>query len=254
MQLRESKTLCSFNNHHRRIRYINANLNHRCRNEEIMPPLLERPHHFFLFLRRHSSMKHGNATMGKTFHQSSGLNLHIPYFLYFVRQRLFNEGTNHKYLSPLLHLPIDELFDCPSILRCHHFRMNRLPIPRLFRENGEIVMTVRRERERARDGRCRHRQEMWISLVKETLPLHNTKSMLFIHDDKQEITKSHVFLDQCMCPNHEIDRSCCNRSLDIPSRSRRHGSCEQSNGRKTSFLPHGSSIVFKKMEKDLLDR
>ncbi len=72
-------------------------------------------------------------------------------------------------------------------------------------EHGEIEISIDSERERARDGRRRHREQVRsdITLGRELLAVHRAEAMLFVDDDIGEIFKGERLLDERVRAYHD---------------------------------------------------
>ncbi len=70
--------------------------------------------------------------------------------------------------------------------------------------DGNIEIAVNNHRERSRYGCCRHHEHIgYYALFYEQSPLEHTKTMLLINNNKAELMKGNVFLNNCMGANND---------------------------------------------------
>ena len=125
--------------------------------------------------------------------------------------RLFNQWRNHIRLSPFLNLTFYEIKNLLHFLLANPRCLYGLTTTRNFTQNRRIHFPKSRNRQRTRNWCCRHLKHVHTrSFSSECLTLLHPKAMLLIDDDKGQVFKVHILLEQGMCPDNEVRLSTLN--------------------------------------------
>ena len=126
--------------------------------------------------------------------------------------RLFNQWRNHIRLSPFLNLTFYEIKNLLHFLLANPRRLDGLTATRNFTQNRRIHFPKSRNRKRTRNWCCRHLKHVHTrSFSSECLTLLHPEAMLLVDDDKGQVFKVHILLEQGMRPDNEV----CLTTLDL---------------------------------------
>ena len=96
------------------------------------------------------------------------------------------------------------------LLGHHHLRGDLPPVLGQFVQQGDVHITVVGDSQGTRDGGGGHSQYVWIDpFFHEPAPLYHPEAVLFIHDDKGQVSESNAFLEEGMGPNHQQQAARC---------------------------------------------
>ena len=222
VELGEAETLSAFDDNDRGIGDVDAHFDDGGRDEDVALFLFELPHGFFFLFRSHLTVEESDAAVLEGCAEARDFcfdgfkiterDCHVT-----LRDRLegrpaifflwLDERANHEDLPPLPYAAVDEGFDRATILWTCNFCMNLSAISRFFCKHREIVVTIRSESESARDGGCGHGENMGTSFLFELLALEDAEAVLFVDDCEEEILEDHVFLNECVRADDEVDCS-----------------------------------------------
>ena len=119
--------------------------------------------------------------------------------------RLFNQWRNHIRLSPFLDLTFYKIENLLHFLLTNPSRLDGLTTTRNFTQNRRVHFPKSRNRKRTRNRCCRHLKHVHTrSFSSECLTLLHPKAMLLIDDDKGQVFKVHILLEQSMCPDYKV--------------------------------------------------
>ena len=125
--------------------------------------------------------------------------------------RLFNQWRNHICLSPFLNLTFHEIKNLLHFLLANPRCFNRLTATRNFTQNRRVHFPKSRNRKRTRNWRRRHLKHVHTrSFSSECLTLLHPEAMLLVDDDKGQVFKVHILLEQGMCPDYKVRLSILN--------------------------------------------
>ena len=190
MQLRQAETVGILDHHERRIRHVDADLDHHRRHQHLHVARRKRRHRRFLFLCGHLPVQQrdGNVPQRAAFehfiirHRVDGVA-----FLAFFHQRAHNIRL----------LPCRDLFADIGIHPLAQRRADRkgldgLPSRRALVQDRHIHVAEQKHRQRARDGGGGHDEQMRMdALFRKRRPLLHAETVLLVGDDKPEIGKPH---------------------------------------------------------------
>src|SRR5262249_10788156 len=128
-------------------------------------------------------------------------------------RRVLHQGTDHVALPPLGYLAPQVLIGMDALARPEEDRANGLPARRQALDPTEIQMAIHRERQRSRDGRSRHHQEMGLpcgwscgltTFVAKGHTLPNAEPVLLVGNRQQQFAELDSFLDHCLCADYDV--------------------------------------------------
>ena len=120
--------------------------------------------------------------------------------------RLFNNRIDHVGLLAGLELGADELEGPRAVLLRQEARLNGCAVGWQLVNYGEVQVAIKRKRQRARNRRGGHDQYVrrW-TLTHQRIALQDTEPVLFVHDHQPELGELHVFFNQGVRPDHQVD-------------------------------------------------
>src|SRR5579875_3431316 len=204
MQLGKSEALGMLDDHDRRLRNIDADLDDGCRDQYLRRTLRESGHRFILVTAFHPAVNEADSAaedvsqMGKALLRGSNVKL-----LAFLNERADPEGAGAPREGALQ--PLDQLVHA---IERQGAGVNRPPSRGLFAQIGNIHVAEIGQHQAARDGRRGHDENVGrLALIAEGETLMDAETMLFIDNGKTEIAKGNAFLKQGMGPDHNVNRS-----------------------------------------------
>ena len=196
VQLRQPKTFRMFDHDDAGLGYIDANLDNRCRNEQLGAAIAKGGHCGVTVIGFHLAMRQCNLLVGQGAHKAGmpvlgGGNVDLVRFL---DQRTDPVGAlagGQRPPKPGNHL-------AKPVIR-HHPGVDRQAASRLFIEAGMIKIAIGCHRQRARDRRCRHHDHINArAFLAEDDPLAHAKPVLLVNHGKAKIGKAHILGQQRM--------------------------------------------------------
>ena len=126
------------------------------------------------------------------------------------RLGLLDQRADHEALPPRGDLLADALVGArPRAGAVDHVGLHRLTSARQLAQHGRVEVSVRGERERARDRRRGHvervRDETLGRLRVERRALAHAEAVLLVHDHDGEVAELHRLLDQRVSAHHELE-------------------------------------------------
>src|SRR3989338_10471377 len=126
-------------------------------------------------------MKGGDSSFWEYCLKPGRFRSHIPHFRKLIA--LLNQWTDDIDLMAFLDLFIHPEFHCVAASRRNDFRFDIFSVSRFFQEDGEVMITVRGEREGARNRGCGHGEEMPRTFVlqrqRKSTSLNSSHTSLF---------------------------------------------------------------------------
>ena len=206
VQLREAEALGVLDQHHGRVRNVDADLDHRRRDQQVRASRAEPVHHALLLGRAQLAVQHLDGQIGEDVGRQA---LRLPLRRAdLVPVRLVDRRADHERLPPRLDLGPDELVGgLPLRLRPRDHGSGRLAALRHLVEDHDVQIAVVGERERPRDRGRRHDQDVRRrALALERHPLVHAEPMLFVDDGQREVRERNL-LHEGMRPDDEVDVS-----------------------------------------------
>ena len=119
--------------------------------------------------------------------------------------RLFNQWRNHICLSPFLNLMFYKIENLFHFLLANPRRLDGLAPTRNLTQDRSIHFPKSRNRQRTRNWRRGHLKHVHArSFSRECLTLLHPETMLLVDNDKGQVFKVHILLEQGMCPDNEV--------------------------------------------------
>ena len=119
--------------------------------------------------------------------------------------RLFNQWRNHIRLSPFLNLTFHEVKNLFHFLLANPRRLDWLTTTRNLTQDRRIHFPKCRNRKRTRNWRRRHLKHVHAcSFTSKRLTLLHPKAMLLVDDNKAQVFKGHILLEQGMRPDNKV--------------------------------------------------
>ncbi len=101
---------------------------------------------------------------------------------------LFDQGINDKGLLSAFDLRADQRVSAFAFLRPQHMRCNRLASGRHLIHDAQVEIAIQRQRQRARDGRGGHHQQVRRAAFRaQQRALIYAETVLFIHHGQLQI-------------------------------------------------------------------
>ena len=205
MELRQAEALRVLDNHHARIRHVDADFDDRRRDEDVQLARRERFHHAILAVAFHAAVQQADAVRRKHFRRKVVRHLGRRFQVDF--QRLLHERIDHVRLPSRVELCANERVHVVAT----RFRLgdgrDREPSGRHVMNDRHVEIAIHRERERARDRRRRHDEHVGMQPLRpQRRALHHAESMLLVDDHEAELFEADIALHERMRAHHERDR------------------------------------------------
>ena len=165
--------------------------------------LREGVHNGFFFRALHFSVQQTDAKIGK----NRLLKRLGPELGGFERLGLafFDGRADDIRLTAERALLADEGVDARTHVLTHKERVDRLTAGRKLTNDGNVKIAVSDERERARDGRCGHDEQMRLhALGGERRTLGDAEAVLLVGDDKTKLREGHIARQKRVRANDEL--------------------------------------------------
>ena len=95
-------------------------------------------------------------------------------------------------------------------------------------DDARVQIAVDRKRQRTRDGRCRHNEQIGTGALRaQSVALAHTKAVLFIDDHERQVLKVHVFGKNSMGAKEDIELAGLQLLMDPLALGRRSGTRQQ---------------------------
>ena len=185
MELREAEAFGVLDEHHGRVRDVDADLDHRRRNEDVDLAVAESAHGIVLRGRVEAAVQERHSAMRK----ATGAQI-----LVFLRRgtecdlvALLDQRQHDVRLTGFRDLRVDEVEHLRARLLGTPRRRHRLAARRTLVEHTHVEVAVQRERERPRNRRGAHQQHVGTrALLAKREALLHAEPMLFVHHSEAE--------------------------------------------------------------------
>ena len=227
MECGKSEGFRVFHDHQRSVRHVDTDLNNRRGNQNIQLARSKGIHDPILFLAVQFSVNESRAVFGehllgeKLGERHGGFQLRL--FLVLTAERdeiacgqrfsalgnecflLFHSRTDDVNLTARIDVLADEGVESFSVGFRHEEGIDLLSAGWHFVDDGNVRIAIHDHRQRSRDRRCAHRQNMRIApLLGKRGALRRAESVLFVDHGKTEIVKNHGILNQRVRADHKI--------------------------------------------------
>src|SRR3989344_5720854 len=229
VELGQAEALGFFDEDDTRVRHVDAYLDDRGRDEDIIVFLAECMHDVFLFLGFELAVDEADGEMREDLVRQL-LMLFDGRFHFFEREGFLDEREDDEGLTALLDFLIDELVDLfPGCLVFHQFGNYRFPILGEFVEKRDLEVAEEGEGEGAGDGGRGHGEEVGDAVclailaseahVLELGALGDAEAVLLVDDDERPLLEAHVLLEESMSTHDDFGDAALDRFLHGLSRN-----------------------------------
>ena len=216
MKRREAKALGVLDQHHGGVRDVDTDFDHRGRDQDVELARFELLHHAFFLFARQTAVQQAHAELGKNvvrelfIHPLSGAQLQLV--------GLLDQGVDHVGLLAALDLGADELEGARAVLLAQEPRLDRRAVRRKLVNHRQFQIAVHRERERTRNRRGGHDENIGrVALREKLLALFHTEAMLLVDDCQPERFEFAFFFEQRVSPDHHLDVAVAQTGLERAS-------------------------------------
>ena len=200
MQLGQTEMLRVFDEHHRGIGHIDPHLDQRSGDQHLDFIRAESRHRQFLFRRFDAAMQKAGLEWGQGLFDCFKFLRHGLDVL--IRVHHIHARINDISLPPRSDLLADEFKYLRQFFRGPHKRLDTPASRRQFINHRDIQVTVKRQSQRARNGRGRHHQQMRvIAFAHECLALGHAELVLFVNDHQAELRQLKAVGEQSVGAN-----------------------------------------------------
>ena len=202
MQLREAKPVGSLDHHHGGIGHVDADLDHRGRDQDVDLAAGEALHHHFLVLEPAVNQAHphrfGEDILPEPFELGGRGTGHD-------RFGLLDERTDDEGLVTGRDLFAHEVIGQIPVFGVDHLRLDRDAAQRHLVDDGQRHLPVHRQRQRAWDGRGGHGKEVRPASAfgAQQLALASPEPVLLVDDCETQVEELDLVLDQGVRADHE---------------------------------------------------
>ena len=184
--------------------HVDADLDHRGRDEHAGAAAREGLHHRILLGRLHATVDEANP-LAEAHAQRLSARLGRGEVALLA---LLDEGADPIGLSPALQMAGERVDDLVEAILGDDARLDRFAAGRHLVEAADVHLAVLRQRQRARDRRRGHREEVRAAaLFLEEHALGDAEAMLLVDDDEAEIAVADRFLEDGVGADQDVDRA-----------------------------------------------
>ncbi len=204
VQLGEPEPVGLLDDHDRRVRDVHADLDHRCRDEDVQFPAGEGVHHSAPLGRREAPVQAADA-------EALQLGAAQALRLGLGRARLDRLALRHERAHDVGLAPVLEVLAQPRVRRGapllgHPRGDDLLAVARRTGDLGHVEVAVDGLRERARNRRRGHVEDVRTALGRagQRPALLDAEPVLLVHYGHGQRGERDVLLDQCMRADHQL--------------------------------------------------
>ena len=195
MKLREAKALRVFDDHQRRIRHVDADLDHGCRDQYVEIAGHEFRHHGGLRIGLHAAVQQPDPELGQR-----GGELGVQRYRRLQLELLgFLDQRTHPVDLPLFGAcrayPLDDLRPPPVV---DEMGRDRRPSGRHLVQHRHVEIGIEGHRQRARNRRCTHHQLVGFAhpFAAQFKALRHAETMLLVDDRESKPRQRYLVLEQ----------------------------------------------------------
>jgi hypothetical protein len=204
VELCEPEAVGLLDDHDRRVRDVDADFDHRRRDENVQLPRLEPGHQVTTLVRPQTAVEEPHAVVAQlTFAEPLGLTLGGPSN---TRLRFLDQRADDIRLPPAVEMLAQPLVGGARALLSHPGGLDRLPVRRRLRDLGHGEVAVDGQRKRSGDRRGGHVQDVRAPAGGEGRTLLDPETVLLVHDRDSEVAEVDALLDQRMGPDDDLRR------------------------------------------------
>ena len=261
MQGRQSKALAILDDHDGGVGHVDAHLNHRGRDEHINLTALKGIDDPVLLPRRHATMKALDGKPRQRQAQSVELGCRIVQrhrdshaalvvtsdtghvFQLIGRVARLHKRADHIGLLALFVRLADGAVGQVAARLGEHARRDARPRNRSMADDARVQVAVDRERQRARNRRGRHNEQVGTrALGAQGIALAHTKAVLFVDDDKRQMLKRYVVRKDRVGSKEDVERARFQLRMDLLALGRRRGTRQERPGH-ASLREQGAGLI-----------
>ena len=202
MELREAEAVGLLDDHDRRVRDVDADLDHRRRDEDVELARLELRHDAPPLGRRQAPVEAADAVaaeLGSA--EPLGLLLGGPRD---ARLGRLDQRADDVGLPPVVEVPTEPRVRLRAALVGHPGGDDRLAVGRRQRELAHLEVAVDGERERSRDRGRGEVEDVRAAPLDERGALRDAEAVLLVDDGHREVAEVDLLLDERMRPDDDL--------------------------------------------------
>src|SRR5579875_12253 len=241
VQLREAKAVSIFNDHHRCVRYVDANLDYRGCYQDIEFVVTETAHGLILLCRLHGSMQQAQAQIWKDL----ALQALVLGCRSLDRQRFgfLDQRADNKCLAPRRHFVDDGRVGFVAPRSRAPARDDPLAAGWQLIDYRYVQVSIERQGQRPGNWCGRHDEHMRVMpFLAQRVALLDAEAMLLIDDDQPQPAKVHIFLDQRMRADSHGGLSALDRGVACRAFALAQAPGEK-NSANAEWLQHGADAA-----------
>ena len=191
VQCRQAEPLGILNDHDRRVRHVNADLDDCRRDKHVQLTGLESLHDIVLFLWLQLAVQQADAPVGQQC--AGGLGVVGRDGLQIAHGFVFLDGrADDVDLMPRRNLLVQKAVHVAALFAGDEPCFDGLAARRQLVQHRNIQVAVHEQPQRARDGRGAHDQQVRaLCLARQQAALPHAEAVLLVHDGEAEIFKFH---------------------------------------------------------------
>ena len=154
-----------------------------------------------------------------------------------------HERANHVGLLALFVRLADGAVSQVAARLGEHTRRNARPRNRPMADDARVQVAVDRERQRARDRRRRHDQQVGTrALGAQGIALPHTNTVLLVDDDKRQMLERHIIRKDRMGTKEDVELARFQLRMDLLALGRRRGTRQERPGH-TGLREQGAGLI-----------
>ena len=202
MELRQAEALGVLDDHHRGVGHVHAYFNYGRGDQHLRFAAAEALDHRFLLLTLQAAVEQPGAQLRKHGFREALVFRHRG--LQF-RLRFFNHRIDHVRLPAFFHFAAQELPHAGQAVFGGDARLDRPASRRQLIDYGLVQVAIERERERARDGRGRHHQNVRLgAFLDQPFALQDAEAVLLVHNHQAQVAELRGLFNQRVRAHHEL--------------------------------------------------
>ena len=206
VKLRKTEAFGVFNEHHGGVGHVHADLDDGGGNENVRFAGGEGAHDGLLFLRLHLAVEDPDAQVGENLGLQRLRVLSDGFSLVGKRIVLSDHRADDVRLPPFGGKTAQKGINALVVAALHGKGVDALARRRQLVHDGNIQIAVDHQRERARNGRCRHDEKMRVfPLLRQRRALADAEAVLLVRDDETERLIGDVGREQCVRADDKVD-------------------------------------------------
>ena len=249
VQGRQAKALTVLDDHDGSVRHVDAHLDHRSRDEHVNLATLEGVDHAILLPRRHAAVKaldgkprqrqtqavelgcrivqrHGDGYAALIVAGNTG---HV--FQLIGRVTRLHERANHVGLLTLFVCLADGAIGEVAARLGENTRRHASARDGPMTDDARVQIAVDRKRQRTRDGRCRHNEQIGTGALRaQGVALADAKPVLFIDDHERQMLERNVIRKHRMGAKEDVELARFQLGMDLLALRGRRGTRQKRPG------------------------